>query len=201
MRKTALLRAFFSIYNRSGTIMKTTKIFVSVISSILLAFFLIAFALFAYNYYHGFIFSVYFIYNLFLAQLIVFSVVACLILIFVAMPLYDKMRGATNEISKIVLLSEMNVPVDEYTLFGRTYMLIGRSETSYISLGTDRVANEYAVINRVKNYWYIERVSDERNVGLKRAGEQYVYKLKPGLCYKLQINDTIYVENERLLVI
>ena len=80
-------------------------------------------------------------------------------------------------------------------------VLIGKRDTVYFRSEIDLAVDGYAVVNCVENNWYLERVFDERSVGLKRAGEQFVYRLKTGMSYRLQINDIIYIGTERLLVL
>lgn len=109
------------------------------------------------------------------------------------------------DISKIILLSESNSFKKEYPLDDRKSALIGKGEHSYIDLENTGyphlIGYEHAVLNRVQNVWYVERVSDEGRVGLRRAGSQFVYKLKTGNYYKLSAYDTLYVANEKLLVL
>jgi len=105
-----------------------------------------------------------------------------------------------RSVTKIVLLSESNSPKEEFTLVGRTSLLIGKRDEVYIRSEIDLALDGYAVINLVENNWYVERIFDERSIGLKRAGEQFVYRLKTGMSYRLQINDILYIGNERLLV-
>ena len=175
--------------------MKTTKRFTLILGSALLAIFLVALAWFA-NYdpeIH--------IYNIFMTQLIALSVAALSVVIFSAWSLSRKTRGSAQSISRIVLLSEFNTPKEEFSLVDRTSVLIGKRDTVYFRSEIDLAVDGYAVVNCVESFWYVERVFDERSVGLKRAGEQFVYRLKTGMSYKLQINDIIYIGNERLLVL
>jgi len=175
--------------------MKTTRLFTIILGSVLLAFFLVALAWFA-NYdptIH--------IYNIFITQLIVFSVAALSIIIFSALTMSKKTRSTAQSITRIVLLSEFNAPKEEFSLIDRTSVLIGKRDTVYFRSEIDLAVDGYAVVNCVDSYWYVERVFEERSVGLKRAGEQFVYRLKTGMSYKLQINDIIYIGTERLLVL
>ena len=175
--------------------MKTTKRFVFILSSALLAFFLVALAWFA-NYdpeVH--------IFNIFMTLLIALSMAALSVVIFSAWSLFKKTRATAQSITRIVLLSEANTPKEEFSLINRTSVLIGKRDTVYFRSEIDLAVDGFAVVNRVENYWYVERVFEERSVGLKRAGEQFVYRLKTGMSYKLQINDIIYIGSERLLVL
>ena len=183
--------------------MKTTRLFTIVISGSLLAYFLAALIMFAVNHFRGYAFSEHLTYNLLLAQTVAFALATSIVLAATLSPARKRAGGSANAVTKIVRLTEMNATAEEYFLSGRTSVLIGKAGATADGGEGGDVSNEFAVINRVNDFWYIERVSDERSVGLKRAGEQreqYVYKLKTGLCYKLQVNDVIYIENERLLV-
>jgi len=175
--------------------MKTTKRFTFILSSALLAFFLGALAWFA-NYDPEAN-----IYIIFVVQLIAMSVAALSVVIYSAWTLFKKTRGTAQGITRIVLLSESNTPKEEFSLIDRTSVLIGKRDTVYFRSEIDLAVDGFAVVNRVDNYWYVERVFEERSVGLKRAGEQFVYRLKTGMSYKLQVNDIIYIGSERLLVL
>jgi hypothetical protein len=175
--------------------MKTARKLIILLSCLLLAFFLIA--LVCYEYYR----STIILYNIVVVQLIVFAIAAFSVIVYSVVPLFRRKRALSPDISKIVLLSETNALMDEFSLANRKSALIVKGDFIDICLQNDLAADEYAVINCVANYWYIERVSDTLSVGLKRGGEQYVYKLKPALCYRLYSSDIIYIENERLLVI
>jgi len=174
--------------------MKTNKTFLIVLSSSLLVFFLIALNCYA------FFQSEDLIYNLFLAQLIVFSLAACSILVHSIVLMFRKVQSPIPVISKIVVLTETNVPLNEFSLHDKSSMLVGKSDTIYFRLEGDLSSDEYALLNRVESNWYIERLSSELSVSLKRAGEQYIYKLKPKMFYKLQVNDVVFIGNERLLL-
>ena len=164
---------------------------------VLLAFFLVSLVLFAYNDYD----NIYLLRNIVAAQLLVFSLITCVALFYSFIMLFRKAHGAKQNVSKIVVLSETNARMDEFSLGSRASALIVKGDFVYVTIESDASVEDYAVINRVENYWYIERVAEAKNVGLKRAGENYIYKLKVGMCYRLHVNDIIYIENERLLVI
>jgi len=175
--------------------MKTTKQFILVLSGALLAFFLVALAWIA-----NFDPETQVV-NVFVAQLIAFSVAALSIVVFSAWSMLKKAQSTAQDITRIVLLSEFNAPKEEFSLVDRTSVLIGKRDAVYFRSEIDLAVDGYAVVNRVDNFWYVERVFDERSVGLKRAGEQFVYRLKTGLSYKLHLNDIIYIGSERLLVL
>jgi len=175
--------------------MKATKRFVILLSSFLLVFFLVEIAFFLSSDQKESI------YNIMAAQLIVFAIAALSVIVYSARSLLLSYSGSPQDVSKIVLLSETNALKEEFSLADRTSLLIGKRDEVYIRSEIDLAVDGYAVVNCVDNNWYVERVFDERNVGIKRAGEQFVYRLKTGMSYKLNINDIIYIGNERLLVL
>ena len=174
--------------------MKTANKFIVILSGALLTFFLTGLACFVF-FTPGTL-----IYNLLIAQLIVFSLAAISVILYNTTNLFRENRVSERSVTKIVLLSESNSPKEEFTLVGRTSLLIGKRDEVYIRSEIDLALDGYAVINLVENNWYVERIFDERSIGLKRAGEQFVYRLKTGMSYRLQINDILYIGNERLLV-
>jgi len=175
--------------------MKATKQFILVLSGALLAFFLFALAWFTNNDPETHMRSI------FVAQLVVLSVASLSIFVFSAWSLFRKAKSTAQDITRLVLLSEFNAPKEEFSLVDRMSVLIGKRDAVYFRSEIDLAVDGYAVVNRVDNHWFIERVFDERSVGLKRAGEQFVYRLKTGMSYKLQQNDIIYIGSERLLVL
>ena len=187
--------------------METSRKFIIILSSVLLAFFMIALACLGYNN------SESFLYVIIIAQLVVFSLAACSVILFYAMSSSRKtgemVLAEENDtdlfmdmdVTKLVLLSESNSPTEEFSLLGRMSAMISKENTVYLSSEDDFTVYDYAVLNLVEKYWYVERMYEKRSVMLKRAGEQNVYKLKTGVCYKLQSNDILYIDNERLLVV
>jgi len=172
-------------------------IFIIILSSLLLAFFL---AEFAYYVYYAYEITIYNVSIILIAQLIVFSLTTLSVLVFSIWAFFNNNRRSAPGVTKIILLSESNSPKEEFSLINRTSVLIGKRDTVYIRSEIDLTVDGYAVLNCVDNFWYVERVFDERSVGLKRAGEQFVYRLKIGMSYKLQVNDIIYIGTDRLLI-
>ena len=175
--------------------MKTDRKFIIILSSLLLLFFLIALICLANSNSENFLRSV------FVIQLLVFSIAMGAVIVYYAWPYFNKISNVGLDITKIVLLSETNVLLDEFSLVNRACALIGKSGKVYLSADNDLTGDECAVLNCVEKDWYIERVQDKFSVGLKRAKEQYVCKLKAGMCYRLQANDIIYIGDERLLLL
>jgi hypothetical protein len=139
--------------------------------------------------------------NILFVQLLVFAVAALATLIYTVFLLLRRARGSTRGITKIIMLSAENEMMDSFSLANRTSALISAGGAVDVGLENDLPVDGYAVANRVGSDWYVERISDERSIAIKRAGDQYVYKMKANLSYRLYANDILYVGDERLLVL
>lgn len=82
---------------------------------------------------------------------------------------------AKKDISKLVLLNERGVEIDEWELGDQISLLIGKSSAEHkadIDLsGTEYeslVNYEHAVLNCVAGIWYLEDIDSVNGVGLKK---------------------------------
>lgn len=112
-----------------------------------------------------------------------------------------------KDISKLVLLNESGIEVDEWELGDQISLLIGKSSAEYkadIDLsGTEYeslVNYEHAVLNCVTGIWYVEDIDSVNGVGLKKAHKRVKNRLKQEIPYPLGNGDTIYIANTRILV-
>ncbi len=112
-----------------------------------------------------------------------------------------------KDISKLVLLNESGIEVDEWELGDQISLLIGKSSAEYkadIDLsGTEYeslVNYEHAVLNCVAGIWYVEDIDSVNGVGLKKAHKRVKNRLKQEIPYPLGNGDTIYIANTRILV-
>lgn len=112
-----------------------------------------------------------------------------------------------KDISKLVLLNESGMEVDEWELGDQISLLIGKSSAEYkadIDLsGTEYeslVNYEHAVLNCVAGIWYVEDIDSVNGVGLKKAHKRVKNRLKQEVPYPLGNGDTIYIANTRILV-
>lgn len=112
-----------------------------------------------------------------------------------------------KDISKLVLLNESGMEVDEWELGDQISLLIGKSSAEYkadIDLsGTEYeslVNYEHAVLNCVAGIWYLEDIDSVNGVGLKKAHKRVKNRLKQEIPYPLGNGDTIYIANTRILV-
>jgi len=112
-----------------------------------------------------------------------------------------------KDISKLVLLNESGMEVDEWELGDQISLLIGKSSAEYkadIDLsGTEYeslVNYEHVVLNCVAGIWYVEDIDSVNGVGLKKAHKRVKNRLKQEIPYPLGNGDTIYIANTRILV-
>ena len=150
-----------------------------------------------------------YIYNMFVAQIIVFLLTVLAVIAYILYRKY-KMLALRHNCVKLILLTEENVEELEYALGNKSSAIIGKAKTGnkricFVdknNLNLDKSVDKYAVVNCVKNCWYIECLSSELpklGMALKRGGKQCVYKLKVGYIYRLQPHDIIYIGKDRLL--
>ncbi|WP_155591535.1 FHA domain-containing protein [Lysinibacillus cavernae] len=114
---------------------------------------------------------------------------------------------AKKDISKLVLLNERGVEIDEWELGDQISLLIGKSSAEHkadIDLsGTEYeslVNYEHAVLNCVAGIWYVEDIDSVNGVGLKKANKRVKNRLQHEIPYPLGNGDTIYIANTRILV-
>jgi|GEM_PF-6379196 len=149
------------------------------------------------------------IYNLFMAQATAFLLTVSAIIFYV---LYNKYKLQVLRYSdtKLILLTEENTDSELECILGNKSSAIlgkfktGNKEVCFIdknNLNADKNIDKYAVINCVKNCWYVECIpleSSKMGMALKRGGKQCVYKLEVGYIYRLQPHDIIYLGTDRL---
>ena len=62
------------------------------------------------------------------------------------------------------------------------------------------LTHEYAVLNLEKNYWYIEAISDLRNVGIRKEYDYIFRRLKSNMLYLIEQNDVIEIAGEKIVI-
>jgi amino acid transporter len=144
------------------------------------------------------------VYDLLSLVFAVCALTACGILIYALVELNRQNNELPKIITRITLLTDSNSTDRLFLLSGKESALIGKGDEAYVDLEhaeqSHLISYEHAILNQVADNWYLECVSEEFEVGLKRAANPYVYKVKPGICYKLYINDVLYIAGERLLL-
>lgn len=118
--------------------------------------------------------------------------------------LFKKPQRST--ITKLILLNSDGEQDKEWAVYAAVSLLIGKSTRTKsvdIDLGDSRyeafIAQSHAVINRVKDDWYIEDLNTVNGVGLKKSGDDINFRIQPGKAYKIDVGDIIYISKVRLL--
>lgn len=119
----------------------------------------------------------------------------------------ERQEVADTVISKFVLIDEAGVAIREWFINGETSFLIGKN-SSHIEVDIDLSATEYsslinyehAVLNRVSENWFIEDIDEIHSVGIKKANRHTKSKLNQGHPYQINVGDTIYIANARIVV-
>ncbi len=112
-----------------------------------------------------------------------------------------------SPIRKFILITRDGEREKEWYCEGMSSFLIGKGTTLQdvdIELGdsqyNDYISNEHAVLNYSDGYWYIEDLNSFNGVGIKKKGEEYAFRLKPLVSYKVDEGDLIYIAKAKLLV-
>ncbi|WP_342544052.1 FHA domain-containing protein [Lysinibacillus sp. FSL W7-1291] len=145
-----------------------------------------------------------------LLKFVIGTVIVILAIIYVSLKYEAKAITqvmAKKDISKLVLLNERGVEIDEWELGDQISLLIGKSSAEHkadIDLsGTEYeslVNYEHAVLNCVAGIWYLEDIDSVNGVGLKKANKRVKNRLKHEIPYPLGNGDIIYIANTRILV-
>ena len=109
-------------------------------------------------------------------------------------------------IRELLLLDENGKPLKSWSLVGKTCLVIGKkdkdtevdvdlSDSAYAAF----VEPQHAVLNFANERWYLEDVSDENGVRVKKAEDGGVYKVHGRPC-EVCAGDVLYIANTRLLL-
>ncbi len=122
--------------------------------------------------------------------------------------LENKKSEVTKEqsnISKIILIGNEGRPDKEWSMENIKSLLIGKSTTNnFVDIDlrdevySDYVAPTHAVLNFTDGIWYIEDYESVNGVGIKKNGEEYAFKLKPNVLYRLDKGDVIHIAKIKL---
>lgn len=140
---------------------------------------------------------------LFLIQSVFFAVCIFAILIFLFVQEFRRRQASPFEalllvnsggkIKKEVLLQERQSFLITGEKNGRRVWIEGIHDTD-----SDRYL--YGVCNLVSGFWYLEVLSEERPMGLKRGAENMIYRLKEGMLYQLAASDVIYADTYKIVI-
>ena len=172
-------------------------------------------ALLFYNYYDGDFAAVWNnpVAVIILAQNAVFVILAAVMLIFVATQKKENRVPAVQaavpapgipDVSRLVMLDKSGGVKAECDLRNTRSLIVGKDEHSDAFLkfaaADGSVRHEYAVLNLEKKYWYIESVSELRNVGIRKDYDYLFRRLKSGTLYLLEPNDALEIAGEKIVV-
>jgi hypothetical protein len=110
-------------------------------------------------------------------------------------------------IKKLILKNEEGRNVKIWDIEDKTALLIGKSgkdnevdidltESEYATL----ISKQHAVMNYTSDSWYIEDIGSTNGSGIKRINENRKVMIEPGKPYKINVGDTIYIANTKILV-
>jgi|GEM_PF-6578640 len=109
-----------------------------------------------------------------------------------------------SSISNLVFTSDVGEIKKELDISEKQSVLMGKGEMADIDLSylveEHSIATEHAILNFVGHYWYIEAVTENYKVGLRREYDDTTYKLKYFTPYKLTVNDIIYISDIKIIV-
>ncbi len=117
---------------------------------------------------------------------------------------YEVIKELSN-ISKLILIGSGGKPDKEWSLLEINSLLLGKNMDNNIvdidlsdEVYADYVAPKHAVMNKADGIWYIEDYDSVNGVGIKKVGEEYAFKLKPNVLYRLDKGDVVHISKIRL---
>ncbi len=117
---------------------------------------------------------------------------------------YEIIKEQSN-ISKIILIGSEGRPDKEWSLVQLNSLLIGKNvDKNLVDIDlsdeayADYVAPKHAVMNFANGIWYLEDYDSVNGVGIKKVGEEYAFKLKPNVLYRLDKGDVIHISKIKL---
>lgn len=109
-------------------------------------------------------------------------------------------------VRELVLLNEENKPLKSWELLGKTALIIGKKnqdEEVDVDLGDCAygafIEPQHAVLNFSGERWFLEDISEENGVRVKKAEDGMSYRLSGRPC-EVGAGDVIYIANTRLLL-
>lgn len=111
-----------------------------------------------------------------------------------------------KSIQGIVMLSEEGMPIDEWDIFGKISLIIGKENNEYdvdIDLSKSAYASfidvQHAILNYYNGAWHIEDYYSDNGVSIEKGSK--VFQLSPKEPCKIDVGDIIYIANTKLLVV
>lgn len=117
---------------------------------------------------------------------------------------YEIIKEQSN-ISRIILIGSQGKQDKEWSLSDSNSVLIGKNTDNFFvdidlsdEIYADYIAPKHAVMNFADGIWYIEDYDSVNGVGIKKTGEDYAFKLKPNVLYRLDKGDVIHISKIKL---
>lgn len=121
-------------------------------------------------------------------------------------PRGNRAEASPFTVRELVLLDEGNKPLKSWSLTGRTSMIIGRKnqdEEVDVDLGDCEygafIEPQHALLNFSRERWYLEDISEENGVRVKKAEDGGIYRLSGRPC-EVGAGDVIYIANTQMLL-
>lgn len=112
-----------------------------------------------------------------------------------------------KDINNICLLNDEDKVIQEWDLFNKTSMVLGRNTKSNevnIDLSMSKYASlidpQHAVLNFATDIWYVEDLYSKNGIRIQKSGDQTKYKVSKDKACAIAKGDLLYIANTRLLL-
>ncbi len=113
----------------------------------------------------------------------------------------EKLNKSLPQIKRIVLIGSGGEVICEADLVNKRSVLIGSENgvdlKMFFVVDGVNVRNEMVIFNRVRSFWYIEKVMNVE-IGIRRGNDDVVYSLK-GRPFRLELNDVVYINECKIV--
>lgn len=104
----------------------------------------------------------------------------------------------------LAVVSETGKRKEAVALYNKRSLSVGKTQQNDICIEekgkASDGASEYAVLNLVSGYWYIEALLPQYPIGIRRGNEGVTYRLKTATPYLISSEDIIYIDTCKILV-
>lgn len=125
---------------------------------------------------------------------------------------FNNINTSKNRFSRtvqgIVLINEEGTPLEEWEIFGKISLMIGKENKEHdidIDLSKSAYASfidyQHAILNYYNNAWHIEDYYSDNGVCIQKKFKAKIYEISPREACKVDVGDTIYIANTKLLVV
>lgn len=118
-----------------------------------------------------------------------------------------KEKISKQGITKVTLLNEENKAIQEWSLIGQVSVVIGKgtfNDKVFIDLNesvySPLIDNNHAVLNYAQGNWYVEDISSDKVVAIKKAEDDNKYNVVKGSPCTIKRGDIIYISKVKLLL-